>query len=153
MRRPVTSRGLGLVAHGVGALLCLGVLALAGPIASAGASATSWLFALSGGSDERHFLVMVGDGAPWDRAVGVLLVGAVVAGCDALVRRGLVRAWVPPLAVLGLASASVALLVVRSEGDGRAAATVGASFGLVVGLAFAVWWCAGLSIARLRNAR
>lgn len=149
MKRPAFA----LVAHGVGALLCLGVLALAAPIASAGASATSWLFALVAGSDERHFFVMGGDGAPWGLAVGVPLVGAVVAGCDALVRRGLVRAWVPPLAVLGLASASVALLVARSEGDGQAAAIVGASFGLVVGLAFAAWWCAGLAMARFRSAR
>jgi hypothetical protein len=148
-----TKQGIGLADHAVGALCSAAVLAFTPQLFDAVSWALSSLTHRSDGSFALMGPIEFGPNPPLlALAVWLGFIGLLAAAFDHLVQQRRLRAWFPPLAVLGLATTGfITLIATLGKRDQRGSFLAGASIGAVVGLGFATWWFAALAASFLRS--
>ena len=139
------------IEHVAGAAACAAVLLFTSRIVQAGSAAASWLIDRLASDGTVAFMEFDVQAPVSGMLLAIVVVGIGIASFDFLVRRGLLRPWVPPLAVFGLTCSALTLALAPSETGWRGAATVGTGLGLVLASAFAAWWFTSRAIRRLRG--
>jgi hypothetical protein len=145
-------RAFGTFEHLAGAASAAVVLTFTEEIANAATEATTWLLALFGGSSTLGFIHFERHGSLLAVGAGVVVLGLVVAGADALVRRGRVPVWLPPLAVFALAMSALTVTLNGPEIGMWSATVMGAGLAAVIAASFTAWWLVAICVSRLRRA-